>query len=215
MKRFVPALAVAVVATLGMGSAAKAALIDFSAVALCPTTCTGITYTGTTLGASTAFDLDGSSWLVDLVAPGDKSGLAAGGTFAVMPTSVTYGSGGGPITLTVPIFKTWTATVGPYAGDMFTEKLTTLTSISRGSNTISFDFAGTITGGGFTLAPATMDLGLTQAGGPGNVVSASLTNHSVGVVPEPATWVMLTLGFVGLGYAAVRRSAKDRTTLAI
>jgi hypothetical protein len=34
-------------------------------------------------------------------------------------------------------------------------------------------------------------------------------------VPEPSTWVMLALGFIGLGYAAVRRSAKDRKALAI
>jgi len=34
-------------------------------------------------------------------------------------------------------------------------------------------------------------------------------------VPEPSTWVMMALGFVGLGYAAVRRSSKDRSALAI
>ena len=62
--------------------------------------------------------------------------------------------------------------------------------------------------------PVAWMLSLTQAGGPGNVVSASLTN-SASTVPEPATWVMLALGFVGLGYAAVRRSAKDKVALAI
>jgi hypothetical protein len=34
-------------------------------------------------------------------------------------------------------------------------------------------------------------------------------------VPEPSTWVVMALGFVGLGYAAVRRSSKDRSALAI
>jgi hypothetical protein len=34
-------------------------------------------------------------------------------------------------------------------------------------------------------------------------------------VPEPSTWVMMALGFVGLGYAAVRRSSKDRSAVAI
>jgi PEP-CTERM motif len=29
-------------------------------------------------------------------------------------------------------------------------------------------------------------------------------------VPEPATWAMMTLGFVGLGYAAFRRNTKGR-----
>ena len=64
MKIVVPALAAAFIGTLGASSAAQAALIDFSAVALCPATCTGISYTGSTLGASTGLDLDGSKWLV-------------------------------------------------------------------------------------------------------------------------------------------------------
>ena len=38
---------------------------------------------------------------------------------------------------------------------------------------------------------------------------------TVANVPEPSTWVMMALGFVGLGYAAVRRGSKDRSALAI
>jgi hypothetical protein len=34
-------------------------------------------------------------------------------------------------------------------------------------------------------------------------------------VPEPSTWVMMALGFVGLGYTAIRRKSKDRSALAI
>jgi hypothetical protein len=34
-------------------------------------------------------------------------------------------------------------------------------------------------------------------------------------VPEPSTWVMMALGFAGLGYAAVRRNTKDKAALAI
>jgi PEP-CTERM motif len=34
-----------------------------------------------------------------------------------------------------------------------------------------------------------------------------------GAVPEPSTWAMLMLGFTGLGYAAFRRSAKDRLSV--
>ena len=211
MKIVVPALAVAFIGTLGAGSAAQAALIDFSAVALCPATCTGISYTGSTLGASTAVDLDGSTWLVSLVKPGDESGLAAGGSLTIVPTSATYGTldgSGLDITLTTPIVKTWTGTDGP-----FTETLTTLNEIDRGTNSIAFQLSGTVTGGVFSAAPATMIFSLTQAGGPGNVVSASLTNSAA--IPEPATWVMMALGFIGLGYAAVRRSGKDRAALAI
>jgi PEP-CTERM motif len=213
MKIVIPALAAAFIATVGASSGAQAAVIDFSAAALCPASCTGITYAGTNLGISTAFDLDGSTWLVTRVNTGDMSGLAAGGTFTVVPSSVSYGLGGGPVT-GLDITKMWTATTGPFTGTTFTETLTSITSISRGVNTIGLDFAGTITGGVFHDTAATMDLTLNQAGGPGNVVSASLTN-SASTVPEPATWVMLALGFAGLGYAAVRRSAKDKVALAI
>jgi hypothetical protein len=208
MKIVVPALAAAFIAAVGASSAAQAAVIDFSAVAECPSTCTGITYAGATLQASTALDLDGSVWTVVSTAAGDKSGLAFGDILTVTPVSFIYGSGGGPITLTTPIIKTWTGTAGS-----FTEKLTTLDVITRGVNTIGLDFAGTVTGGVFSGAKATMDLSLTQAGGPGNVVSASLTNAST--VPEPSTWVMLALGFAGLGYVAVRRNAKDKAAMAV
>jgi hypothetical protein len=34
-------------------------------------------------------------------------------------------------------------------------------------------------------------------------------------VPELSTWAMMAFGFVGLGYAAVRRSSKGRSVLAI
>jgi hypothetical protein len=33
-----------------------------------------------------------------------------------------------------------------------------------------------------------------------------------GAVPEPSSWAMLMLGFTGLGYAAFRRGAKDRSS---
>jgi hypothetical protein len=39
---------------------------------------------------------------------------------------------------------------------------------------------------------------------------------STSPIPEPSTWAMLVIGFMGLGYAAFRRSAKGREgTLAI
>jgi hypothetical protein len=45
--------------------------------------------------------------------------------------------------------------------------------------------------------------------------AANNTIDLSGTVPEASTWLMMTLGFVGLGYAAVRRSSKDRSAVAI
>jgi len=210
MKIVIPAIAAAFIATVGAGSAAQAAVIDFSVAALCPMTCTGITYAGSNLGLSTAYDLDGSTWLVTRINTGDMSGLSAGDFLtSILPTSLTYGAvSGSGLSIPVDIVKMWTGAAGS-----FTETLTSLDVVTRGINTIAFDFSGTVTGGVFHSVPATMDLSLTQAGGPGNVVSASLTNQAA--IPEPATWVMLALGFIGLGYAAVRRSAKDKAAMAV
>jgi hypothetical protein len=214
MKKLVPALAFAFLGALGLGSAAQAATvsIDFSAVALCPASCTGISYTGVNLGLSTALDLDGSSWVVSLVHPSDASGLSALDPLTITPTSFTYGAVNGAVdvTLATPLVKTWDGALGA-----FTETLTTLTEVVRGVNQIGFVLTGTVTGGSFTDAPATMIFSFTQSGGPGNVVSASLTNSAASTVPEPSTWVMLALGFGGLAYAAVRRSSKDKAALAI
>jgi PEP-CTERM motif len=42
--------------------------------------------------------------------------------------------------------------------------------------------------------------------------SANITQPgSVGSVPEPSTWALLTLGFVGLAFASLRRPAQART----
>jgi len=214
----VSAAAAAFLGVVGASSSQAAVLnIDFSAVALCPVTCTGITYTGGTLGTSTSIDLDGSNWVVVSVNGNDKSGLASGDGLTLTPTSGTYGALSGVVDFTLlnPIIKSWTATVGPDAGATVTETLTTLHEVIRGINSIAFTFEGTATGGEFTNTPVALVLSLTQAGGPGNVVSASLTNAGASVVPETSTWVMMGLGFAGLGYAGLRRGAKDRKALAI
>jgi hypothetical protein len=62
-------------------------------------------------------------------------------------------------------------------------------------------------------SPAFLVLTASQAGGPGNVVAASLTNTStLGAVPEPSTWVMMALGFGALGYIGSRGSKANMST---
>jgi hypothetical protein len=209
LKGFVALAAVSV--TLGAGSAAQAAMIDFGVVASGGT----ISYMGGTLQSSMAIDLDGAALKVSQVSPTDASGLAIGDLIGLSPTTINYASGLG--SLKTDVVKSWTDALGS-----FTETLNTVVSIDRAAkNAITITLGGTITGPGFASVPAELILSATQAGGPHNVISASLTNTSfsgtttTGSTPEPSTWVMMALGFVGLGYAAVRRSSKNRSAVAI
>ncbi len=44
--------------------------------------------------------------------------------------------------------------------------------------------------------------------------SGSITSLSVSFVPEPSTWIMMLLGFAGLGYAGHRRARAGHATVA-
>jgi hypothetical protein len=224
MKKVVPALAVALIAGLGASSAAQAAvhIIDFSA----DISSTGggtLSYVpggASTLDKSSSFDFDGTSLVVSSVGADDNSsGLVAGNPISLSPSLIDYGTGmGGGTIMNGPITKSWTAA----DGDKFTEILTDVVSINRGTtDDITVKLKGTVsdTMGLFPLADmiaATMTLAATQDGGPGAAISVSLSNFAkTSPVPEPSTWVMMGLGFVSLGYAAVRRGSKNRSALAI
>lgn len=221
MKRVVPALAIALMAGIGGSSAAQAAvhIIDFS-VGIDPSAGGTLAYVpagASTLDKSAAFNFDGTSLVVDSVGPDDNSsGVAPNDPITLLPTLIVYGTGmGGSVILNGPITKSWTAS----DGDVFTEILTDVASINRGTtDDITVKLSGTVSDvmGLFAATPATMTLAATQDGGPGAAISVSLTNFAkTGAIPEPSTWVMMALGFFGLGYAAVRRSSKDRRALAI
>jgi hypothetical protein len=201
MKIVVPALAAAFIATVGVSSAAQAARIDFSFVALG----NGVSASPTPLQDATSLNLDDASILVSATLAGDVSGLSPGDALSISPTDIDFAA----VSATDPVIKSWTGTNGS-----FTETLTTVSSVDRTSpNAITWDLTGTVTGGAFNNVPVTMIIDATQSGGPGSVISVSGSNSSV--VPEPSTWVMLLLGFAGLGYAAARRSAKNPSALAI
>jgi PEP-CTERM motif len=199
MKNLIPAFAAAFIATIGASCAAQAALIDFGAAALGGT----ITYAGGThLNMASSFDLDGSKLTISSIGPGDDSGLSIGGTVTVSPTNLIFGTGSGTINMSLGVnefTKTWTA-----GADVFTETLDTVVSINRmTTNAITVVFSGTVsdTANLFTNTPASLIFSANQAK---NAISAELTN-TASAVPEPSTWVMMGLGFIGLGYAAVRR----------
>jgi hypothetical protein len=206
----VVALGAALMATIGASSAAQAALIDFSVVVLS----VAIDYTGTSLDESSSLELLGAVLLVSDIGAGDDSGLAVfpfgtSNTVAISPTDIVYGFGTGPRPLGADIFNTWTA-----AGDSFTEDLTSVVSINRAAaDAITVVLEGTLTdtGGLFPVgSPAFLTLAASQARGPGNTVAASLTNTStLGAVPEPSTWLMMVLGFSGLGFMGWRGSKRS------
>jgi hypothetical protein len=197
----IAALGAAMIATLGASSTAEAAIVDFAVDAIDGT----LTYTGPKLDQSVAFDLGSAILLVaEAGHSGDASGLHPFDTVKISPTDIMYGSGFGTgldTPLPTDITKSWTDSLGT-----FTETLTTVTSIDRSApNAITVTLAGTLLDPGGNTSPVFLILGATQAGGPGAVVSASLTNTSTLSTPEPSTWVMMALGFGALGYAATRK----------
>jgi PEP-CTERM motif len=206
MKKSVSALGVALIASLGVISAAQAAVnvIDFGAASSGP-----VTYTGSSLNLSTALDLSGATDAVTTVGSDDTTGIPTGTLITLFPLEIVYGSGDGPEA--IDLSKTWTV-----GGTTYTETLSEVTITRSPVNSITLSFTGEVTGGAFVDAPATLILNANQARGPGvgHAVSVALTNAAATTVPEPSTWVMMLLGFAGVGFAAVRRSAKGRTALA-
>jgi hypothetical protein len=220
MKIVVPALAAALVSAIGVTSPAEAALINFAVSAFDGS---GVGYAGTRLDNSTSFEFDGAALLVSSTGVGDMSGLAAFvppvfhfyNAVTLSPTDIVYGSGSGTVSVPISVDKNWTGK----NGDVFDEELTTVTSINRGTpNAITVTLLGTVSDsfGDFVDTPIQLIIGANQSGGFGTAIQSGFTNTTVlGAIPEPSTWVMLALGFAGLGYAAVRRSAKDRSAAAM
>jgi hypothetical protein len=217
MKRTViAALGAAVIATFAASSAAEAALINFGVASADG----AVTYTGTSLDVSTAFDLDGATLLVVEKNSADASGLALFSTVtlsaATSPPSshIIYGSGTGPGSLGADLTLSWTGGTG----DKFTETLTSILTINRTDlDQIGLTLTGTVSDADkvFTDTPVLFSFTANQAGGAGQTVSSSFTNttSTTPAIPEPSTWVMMALGFVGLGYAALRRGKANRALL--
>jgi PEP-CTERM motif len=218
----VAVLGAVMIATFVASSAAEAAMINFGVASADG----AVTYTGTSLDVSTALDLDGATLLVVEKNSADASGLPLFSTVtlsaATSPPSshILYGSGTGPGSLGAVVTLSWTATVGPDVGDVFTETLTSIVTINRAeTDQIGLTLTGTVSDADdvFTNTPVLFSLTANQAGGAGQTITSSFTNTSSfgPSVPEPSTWVMMGLGFVGLGYAAIRRGKANGALLSI
>lgn len=84
--------------------------------------------------------------------------------------------------------------------------LNNITSIDRSVvNVLSFTGTGTFSGtlGGIALNATPGDFVFSTQGV--NLTTFSASADSVGPVPEPATWVLMLLGFGGIGFAMRRR----------
>lgn len=156
--------------------------------------------------------------LVMNVGAGDASGLSAGDVISLSavtspPSSdIIYGFGDKPsdfpTSLGADVILSWPMAPGPGA-DTFIETLTTMTSINRGTpDAITVTMSGTVTDTDklFTDTPVQLIMGASQAGGKGTVgVEFTNTSSLTPSIPEASTWVMMSLGFGALGYAASRR----------
>jgi hypothetical protein len=211
MKRSViAALGAAVIATLGVSSAAQASVVSFDFTALGGS----IIHDGTSLSDSTFLDLDNATELVTSVGTGDDSGLQkfidtitlTGATTPPFNNAIIYGSTPGP--LGADVILSWPM-VAPPGVDTFVETLTTVTSIVTSAKVPDFigvTLTGTLTDseGHFKASPVELTFSATQT--PGNIPSVSFSNASIAsTIPEPSTWVMMTLGFGALGCVAFRR----------
>jgi PEP-CTERM motif len=207
------ALGAALTATLGLGSAAHAAIVSFSFGAFGT-----ITHDGASLDKSTFLDLDGAAFVVMVVDPGDSSGLALFDPINLSApsspdgTTIEYGPGDKPsdfpTSLGAEVILSWPVSPAPGA-DIFTETLTAVDTIDRGTpDEITVTLSGTLSDNDhhFAESPALVVLHATQdldSFSP----TVTFTNESGTVIPsipEPSTWVMMALGFGALGYAASR-----------
>ncbi len=204
----VTALSGAVIAMLGASSAVEAATIDFGVISIDGS----ITFLGGgSLDKSTTLDLDLAGLAVNETSPGDESGLALFDAISLTamtspPSSqIIYTSGLG--SLGADVILTWPMVVGP-GTDVFTETLTTVTSINRAvSDQIGLKLTGTVSdsGGSFLNVPITLNLTASESGGLIDVEFTNATTTITPSIPEPSTWVMMALGFGALGYAGFRR----------
>jgi PEP-CTERM motif len=102
---------------------------------------------------------------------------------------------------------------------VFVETLTAVDSINRLTpDQVIVHLSGTVSDsqGLFVDTPAFFVLNATQFDGVGTATSVTFTNSTGAVtpsVPEPSTWVMMTLGFGVLGYAAFRRRGANVAAL--
>jgi len=198
-------------------------------VAYCPTSFGSVHVTGNTdssltftvtLAAGVSFHASNSDsdevFVLDLTDPGGSgitfSGVTTGGTGFTFsgPTLGTYvpSNGNFPGPYNYAVTCTVTASPGNLCGN-------TLTFIASGGSTADPLVLGLPLGGSLFSTyhiPFVADLSVA-AGTAGLCPGTSACTGLVGT-PEPSTWGMMLLGFVGLGFAGYRKARTSRRPLA-
>jgi hypothetical protein len=137
-----------------------------------------------------------------------------------------FGGGGGTFTWNYDVSDLGSALEGSMSAAILqTVGSSTLvkTIVDNNSNTYLIDFTqnGTTDTGTTSVAflPGTTSLDVTDTmtisgvfGSDATGVSNSIVENST--IPEPATWVMMLLGFAGLGFAGYRKAARMSSAVA-
>jgi hypothetical protein len=175
------------------------------------------TVTGTDASAGTTYELDSQAILKQTVGQGATLTIYAadGGNLSIGPSGIVVGGLG-----VVALPSGWSVSETAYLVPNSNYAL------------LPFDLTGAITlgtqvGKGVDLFGPTVDA-LTANQDYSIVEKYVFTTNGLGTananandsavfttVPEPSTWAMMMLGFVGLGYTAFRRNTKHRTVAAI
>jgi hypothetical protein len=205
--------AAAVAMTLGFAPARAEVLFTGSAAGCFGSGCSsfgnsavdaGLTFTGSTFSGTTV------------------SNLLFVGTAAASPNINNFGS----------FFLSTAGGNHDYSNDFFDLAITFTSPSGTSPNPGVFvvDLAGKITGNGtngsvgviftnptetFSFEGGTFTLALNNASiTPGGNVPITGTLTAVAAVPEPSTWAMMILGFMGVGFMAYRRKGRSAFRLA-